>query len=86
MLLLLFLILVKFNSKFIVHAQLSSNNSNCTSKIDSPCAKLDELLAPCGSKIAPPPANIQSYEYTVNSKLHLLIFNFYFIKKKEEKN
>ncbi|EXX57338.1 uncharacterized protein OCT59_009395 [Rhizophagus irregularis] len=66
LLLLLSLILVKINS--VVHAQLDSKNSNCTSNIDSPCAKLDKLLAPCGSKIAPPPANIQAYEYTVDNK------------------
>lgn len=76
LLLLLSLILVKINS--VVHAQLDSKNSNCTSNIDSPCVKLDELLAPCGSKIAPPPANIQAYEYTVDSKIHLLIIFIFF--------
>ncbi|GBC06200.1 hypothetical protein RclHR1_06690005 [Rhizophagus clarus] len=68
MLLLFFLILLlNTSSKIIVHAQ-TSDNSTCSSGIDSPCTKLNNLLAPCGSKFGPPPSNIQAYEYTVDSE------------------
>jgi hypothetical protein len=73
LLLLSVIILVNINSILVVHAQLS-NNPICSSNTDSPCAKLNDLLAPCNSTFGPPPPNIQAYEYTVNGKFSFINF------------
>lgn len=76
------ILLLVVNSKNFVYAQSTNDPEICSTQDGSPCVKLNDLLAPCGTKFGPPPSNVSSLEYNVDSKkyffLLLLLLLFYF--------
>jgi hypothetical protein len=73
------ILLLVVNSKNLVHAQSSIDPEICSTQDGSSCVNLNNLLVPCGGKLGPPPSNISSLEYDVDSKKYFFFYYPFFV-------